>query len=328
MTKVLITGANGFLGANLTRALYRAGYDIKILVRPTADLTGITDIPCEIFFGNIDNKEQTRQAVEGCHIVIHAACITEQWGIPFEMYERINFTGTKNMVEACLENKVEKFIYVSTAATIGPGPRNNPGTELNGFTMFHANSGYINSKYLAQQYVLEQVEQQRLPGIVVNPTFMIGPYDTKPSSGKMILYGLRKKIVLYPPGGKNFVHIHDVCKGILRAIEKGKIGDCYLLAGHNLSYKEFFTLLNHLSNRSAILIRIPAFLLKFAGIIGSLLERLTGSPRKLNYTAAYLLCLDNYYSGRKSERELLMNYKSIEDAISRALSWFKENNYF
>ncbi|CAL1518752.1 NAD-dependent epimerase/dehydratase family protein [Chitinophaga sp. MM2321] len=328
MKKVLITGANGFLGANLTRELYRLGYEVKAMIRPTANLKGISDIPCEVFFGNIDNKEDVILAVAGCDVVIHAACITAQWDTTFEEYERINFTATKNIAEACIANKVERFIYVSTANTIGPGTRNNPGSELNGFTLFNANSGYINTKYLAQQYVLEQVMARGLRGIVVNPTFMIGPCDTKPSSGELILYGMKKKILFYPPGGKNFVHIQDVCKGILNAIEKGKIGECYLLAGHNLSYREFFTMLNTISGERKVMIRIPAFALKLAGIAGSLFQRLTHIPGKLTYSAAYLLSLDNYYSGKKSERELMLRYTPIEDAISGAHSWFKENNYF
>ncbi len=323
MKKILITGANGFLGSNLTRELYRMGFDIKILIRPSADVKGIEDIPCEIFYGSISNNDDVHEAVKGCDIVIHAACITEQWGVSFAEYEQANFTATKYITAACLAHKVQKFIYVSTANTIGPGHKSNPGNELNGFTLFNANSGYINSKYLAQQYVLEQVASKHLPAIVVNPTFMIGPHDVKPSSGKLILYGLKRRLLFYPPGGKNFVHIKDVCRGIINAIEKGKTGDCYLLAGQNLSYAEFFRLLKKVSGRRQLLIPIPAFILKAAGIIGSL----PGISGKLNYTTAYMLCLDNYYSGKKSERELQLSYTPVEAAVTGAFTWFKENNY-
>jgi dihydroflavonol-4-reductase len=158
MKKILITGANGFLGSNLTRELFRLGYEIKLLVRPGANLKGLADIPAAIYFGHIDNATQVSEAVAGCAIVIHAASITDQWRIGFAEYERINFTATQYIVEACLQHNVERFIYVSTANTIEPGSKENPGTELNGFSFFKANSGYINTKYLAQQYVLEQVQ--------------------------------------------------------------------------------------------------------------------------------------------------------------------------
>lgn len=328
MKTVLVTGANGFLGSNLTRELYRQGYDIKAMIRPTADLKGISDIPCEVHYGHIDNPDEVMAAVKGCDIVVHAACITDQWDIPFEAYERINYTSTRYIVEACIRHRVERFIYVSTANTIGPGSRQRPGSELNGFTLFNANSGYINTKYLAQQYVLEQVAAAQLPGVVVNPTFMLGPCDVKPSSGKLLLYGLGKKILFYPPGGKNFVHILDVCKGIINAITYGKPGDCYLLAGQNLSYREFFTMVNRVAGEKKLMVRIPKTFLKVAGMTASLLQRFTRVRSKLSYTAAYLLCIDNYYSGKKSERELQVRYTPIEEAISGAFNWFRENNYF
>jgi dihydroflavonol-4-reductase len=324
MKKVLVTGASGFLGSNLVRELYRMDYDIRILVREDADLKGIDDIPCEWYTGNIDHKEDVYRAVRGCDIVIHAAAVTDQWGIGYEQYERVNFKATQYIVSACLDYKVAKLIYVSTANTMGPGPRSRPGTELDGFTLFRANSPYILTKYLAQQYVLEQVEKQALPAVVVNPTFMIGPYDVKPSSGKLLLYGLKKRVVLYPPGGKNFVYIQDVCTGIINAIHRGQHGDCYLLAGVNLSYREFYELLNKLAGNTALLIRIPKFVLRFAGYLGSVLRK----RGRLNNTNAYLLCLDNYYSGRKAERELNVTYTPVEEAIKKTLTWFKENNYY
>ncbi|WP_212005056.1 NAD-dependent epimerase/dehydratase family protein [Chitinophaga sp. HK235] len=328
MKTVLVTGANGFLGSNLTRELYRLGYDVKAMIRPTADLKGIADIPCEVFFGHIDNKNDVDAAVAGCDIVVHAACITDQWNITFEEYERINYTSTQYIVEACIHQRVERLIYVSTANTIGPGSRLYPGSELNGFTLFSARSGYINTKYLAQQYVLEQVAASRLEAVVVNPTFMVGPCDVKPSSGKLLLYGLKKKVLFYPPGGKNFVHIQDVCRGIVNAIQYGKTGNCYLLAGHNLSYREFYTILNSITGEKKLMIRIPKTVLRIAGTTGSLLQRFARVKGRLNHTAAYMLCMDNYYSGKKAERELHVKYTPVEEAISSAFHWFRENNYF
>lgn len=326
--KVLVTGGNGFLGSNLTRELYRLGYDVRVLIRPNADMKGIADIPCEIFRGHIDREEDVFQAVAGCNFVIHSASVTEQWSVAYEEYERINFTGTQHIVQACLTYEVEKLVHVSTANTIGPGSKEKPGTELNGFTLFHANSGYINSKYLAQQYVLEQVERRQLPAVIVNPTFMIGPNDVKPSSGKLLLYGLNRKILFYPPGGKNFVYIHDVCQGIINALHKGETGNCYLLAGQNLSYREFFGLVNKLENKSRWLVRIPRFVLKLGGFAGNIRKLLTGDTGKLNRSTAYMLCLDNYYSGRKAEMELSVQYTSAEEAVRKALQWFKEHNYY
>lgn len=327
MKKILITGANGFLGANLVRMLSKE-YEVRIIVRQNANLEALEGLELDIIYGNIDEAQDVSKAVIGCHYVIHSASITEQTGITFEQYERINVNATKHIVNACLEQKIEKLIYVSTANTIGPGSMNEPGTELNGFSYFKANSGYINSKYLAQQFVLEQVLQKKLPAVVVNPTFMLGTYDPKPSSGKIILYGLRKKLLFYPPGGKNFVHIQDVCHGIINALESGKTGNCYLLAGENLSYKHFFKTLNKISGQHPLMIKIPSFVLKFGGSFSYFIEKINKKPQRLTPSTAYLLCQNNYYSGNKSERELGVKYKTTHEAISDAYTWFKKNDKY
>lgn len=327
MRKVLVTGATGFLGSNLVRLFHTQGFDVRIIVRPGAHVSVILGTPCEIVYGHIDNRGDVANAIKGCSVVIHAASITEQWGIDYATYERINITATKYIVDECIEQRVEKMIYVSTANTIGPGTLQHPGNEMNGFTLFNVNSGYINSKYLAQQYVLEQAERKGLHAVVVNPTFMIGPNDVKPSSGTLLLYSLGKRILFYPPGGKNFVHIKDVCQGIINAIDKGKKGNCYLLAGGNLSYKAFFKMLSNIAGEKKIMIRVPGIMLKTLGLIGSALQSLLIKNVRLTYGAAYLLCLGNYYTGRKSERELSLQYTSIETATTEAYEWFKENGY-
>ncbi|WP_276480557.1 NAD-dependent epimerase/dehydratase family protein [Paraflavitalea pollutisoli] len=327
MKKILITGANGLLGTNLAWHLYRLGYQVHLFVRPGADLRGLAGMPAQVIYGRIDHAEQVSAAVSGCQYVVHAASITDQWGIGFEDYERVNFKGTRHIVAACLEHQIEKLIHVSTANTIGPGTRHQPGTELNGFSLFQADSGYINSKYLAQQYVQEQVQARALPAIIINPTFIIGPRDYKPSSGKLLLHGLRKRLLLYPPGGKNFVYVDDVCQGIINAIHLGEPGNCYLLAGHNHTYKEFFQLLNRLAEQRPFMFRIPAWVLKTAGLMGSLKGILTGKPGKLTWSAAYLLCMGNYYSGEKAGIDLRVNYTPMEIALSKALNWFRANHY-
>lgn len=327
MKKILITGANGLLGTNLAWHLFRIGYKVHLFVRPGGDLRGLDGLPAHITYGRIDNAGQVNEAVAGCDYVVHAASITDQWGVDFEEYERINYKGTRHVVAACLEHGIEKLIHVSTANTIGPGTREQPGTELNGFSLFQADSGYINSKYLAQQFVQEQVQAKGLPAVIVNPTFIIGPRDYKPSSGKLLLHGLNKKLLFYPPGGKNFVYVEDVCQGIVNALHLGEPGNCYLLAGHNHTYKEFFSLLNHLSEQRPLMIGLPAWLLKAAGLLGSLKGIITGKPGRLTWSAAYLLCLDNYYAGDKAAVDLRVNYTPMEIALSKALSWFRANHY-
>lgn len=325
--KVLITGANGFLGSHLTRAMFRQGYDLRILVRRTANLNAVSEIPCETYFGNINNREDVFKAVRGCQIVIHVAATTRQWGLPLEVYEQINFVATKYIAEACLTEGVQKLVFVSTANTMAPGSSKKPGSEIGSFTLFESNSPYIMTKYMAQQLILEQVQQNGLPAVIVNPTFIIGPDNLQSSSGKIFAYALEKKIVLYPPGGKNFVCVQDVCNGITSALSKGKVGECYLLAGENLSYEQFFKMARSLSNRSRILIRIPASLLRVAGMAGTLLGKLTGKVYPMNYANAYLLCTENYYSAKKSKKELGIDYTSISEVIKDSVDRYYESKH-
>lgn len=325
--KVLITGGNGFLGSNAARELYRRGYIIKLMIRPSADTRSITDLPCEIFYGDIANASDVLQAVEDCAYVVHTASITQPWNISLAEYTAINVTGTRNVAEACLQQGVKKLIHISTANTIGPGTQHKPANELNAFSLFPINSGYINTKYIAEQYILEQVAARQLPAVIINPTFMIGAFDARPSSGRIILYGLHKKVLFYPPGGKNFVHVQDVCRGIANALEIGRHGDCYLLAGENLSYGDFFRLLQQEAQQKSLLIRIPAWCMKLAGLAGTLRAKITGTTPPLHYATAHLLCLYNYYSGKKSERELRVRYTPIRQAVQDALNWYQENHY-
>lgn len=326
MKKVLITGGNGLLGANLARILSLENYQVIIFVRKDANVKALDGLALQIIYGKIDDADDVLKAVEGCDYVVHSASITEQTGITFEEYERINVIGTKQVVNACLQQKIKKLIYVSTANTIAPGSMNEPGTELNGFSYFKARSGYINSKYLAQQFVLEQVLHKKLPAVVVNPTFMLGAYDSKPSSGQIILCGLDKKFLFYPPGGKNFVFVEDVCHGIINALESGKIGNCYLLAGENLSYKNFFQILNKISGQHPLMIKIPSFVLRLGGSFSYFIEKINKKPQRLTLSTAYMLCQNNYYSGNKSERELGVKYKTTDEAIRDAYEWFKKND--
>lgn len=326
--KVLITGANGFLGSNAARLLAGKGYAIRLMIRPSADIKAIADIPGELFYGDISNQAEVLQAVKGCDYVVHTASATGQWGVPYEEYKKINITATQNIAEACLLYRVKKLVYISTANTIGLGTKDKPGNELNAFNLFHINSGYINSKYIAQQYVLEQIASKKLPAVILNPTFMIGPYDVKPSSGQIILHGLNKKLLLYPPGGKNFVHVEDVCVGIANALELGKVGELYLIAGENLTYKEFFKKLQKVSGQHTRMLRVSPLVLKTIGLAGTLVGKLSGrNSAKLTYASACMLCIYNYYSGKKSVRDLDLQYTPIDQAISSALDWFKAHKY-
>ena len=184
------------------------------------------------------------------------------------------------------------MVYVSTAHAFGPGSKENPGTELSPFTLGRYNSGYIDSKYMAQQYVLQQVATHQLDAVVVNPNFIIGPYDAKPSSGKIILFGFKAWIFNGARRAGKILFMREMSRrGIHSALKVGRKGQCYLLGGENLTYHEFFSQLNLISGRKRRLIVLPKGIVHAAGAIAGTWSRLTHQTFPFNKANAYLLTL-------------------------------------
>lgn len=324
--KTLVTGATGLLGANVVQELESRGKEVRVLVRPGAGLTALEGTKPEFFQGDLTDVGKLRQAMKDCDAVVHAAANTSQWPVGYSFYEPVNVTGTQNVMQACRDSGIRRIVHVSTANAFGPGPKERPGTELSEFSGFRQGSGYVISKYVAQQEVLAMVEKTGLPAVIVNPTFMIGPRDAKPSSGRILMMGLKGKVQAYPAGGKNFIHVRDAAAGVCNALEHGRPGECYLLANENHSYGEFFSLLNKVAGRRPLRLRIPSAVLNTAGLAGSLSERISGRPAPLNFVNARLLTLENYYSGRKAVEQLGLPQTPVAEAIADALAWFKSHS--
>ena len=319
---ILLTGASGLLGANVARELVKRGYRLKVLMRPGSDQRGIANLPCTIITGDLHQPETLKKALEGCEFLIHGAARTDQWPSDLPAFVKTNVEGTIYLVEAAKQMQIRKMIYVSTANTVGPGTKEFPGVECNTFHFSALNSGYINSKFMSEQYIQDQVRASGFPAVIVNPSFLIGPWDLKPSSGKLLLHAFKSRIQLVPPGGKNFVYAGDAAVAICNALEKGKPGERYLLVGENLSYKEFFDLVNQYASRTPTQIPLPAFLLKIMGQVGDVWGKLTGKA-EINRITAKLCCCQTYYSGKKAIRDLGLPQTPVKEAIAEAIHWFE-----
>lgn len=298
------------------------------MVRESSNLLSLKGAAPEIFKGNFLSRQELQKALTNCRVVVHVAANTSQWLLGYQPYKKVNVDGVQLILEESRKAGVERFIFVGSANAFGPGTVENPGDETYSFTSVQHQSGYMRSKFEAQQLVLDFQQRHRFPAIVVNPTFMLGRYDAKPSSGQMLLMAHGRKLMPYPPGGKNFIHVEDVADGIIRALEKGRNGECYLLANENLSYREFFKKMRAVSGYPDKLIKIPKPALWIAGSGGTLFEKATGKPAKLNHSNARLLYAKNYYTPAKAVRELQLPQTPVEQAIKDALSWFGENGYF
>jgi dihydroflavonol-4-reductase len=319
--RVFLTGASGLLGANIAHELVLRGHDLNVLLRPGSDERGIAGLPYTPFYGDLFQPEVLESALEGCDAAIHSAGLTDQWLIDFSPYEKVNVEGTISLVDAVLKAGVGRFIFVSTSNTIGNGSQESPGTEAKGFNLSHIQSGYISSKVRAERYVLEQVEKRGLCALVVNPAFLLGPYDLKPSSGRLIQYALRSRVQLIPPGSKNYLHVRDAAVAICNALTKGRPGERYLLAGENLSYRQFFDLINRVSGRKPMQIPLPGFVLLMLGSLSAFWVRYLGGKSRFNYGMAQLCTLKFYYSGQRAIKELGMPVTPLQEAVREALEW-------
>lgn len=320
--KVLVTGANGLLGSNTIETLLLNGYNVVAFVRKNADLEALSELNCEIFEGNLSNIKDLNKALGGCDYVIHAAARTAQFPSNLKAYEHINIECTKILIECCKTNNIKRFIFASTANCFTHGTIENPGNETSNFMPWLKKSGYAYSKYLAQQLVLREVEKNNFPAIIIAPTFMLGPRDTKPSSGQLVLHGLKNWIVFYPPGGKSFVDISYAAQAITNALQNGRIGQCYLVAGENTSYKLFFQKLRNLSHKKQLLIGIPRWLISAVGILFSCTESIFSISLPFNQTTQKLLCLPNYFSNLKAKTELGLKNTDIEKTLKTSIDWF------
>ncbi|HEX2395858.1 MAG TPA: NAD-dependent epimerase/dehydratase family protein [Bacteroidales bacterium] len=324
--KVLVTGANGFLANNVIRELNRRNIDVRALVRSSANLHSLSGLKYEIFRGDFTLKESAMQAVKGCNVIMHIAADTSQHYSNTVYNSDCNINGTENLLNAAVNNQSDRFIYVSTANAFAHGTKEVPGDETSPARFPFTLSGYAVSKSKAQDLVIRYSLKYGLSSIIVNPAFMIGPFDFKPSSGKMVTMMYHRKVIPVPPGGKNFIHVCDVAYAICNSIDQGRPGECYLLANENLSYSEFYRKMEHVSGKKYYQVILNNGLMATAGIFGKIVSY-TGYKTDLNPFNARILCEGNYYTSAKAVRELGLPQTPVDTAINDALEWFGRNGY-
>ena len=325
--KVLVTGPDGVLGSNVVRELINRDYEAIAMSEngkksPTIDGLNITKIG-----GNILDPNNMDAATKGVDYVIHCAALTTMWPYKSDIINNVNIQGTETVINACLKNGVKRLIYIGTANSFASGPKHNPGTEINQYVGDKYGLDYMDSKYKAQILIQNAVQQKGLDAIVINPTFMIGPYDSKPSSGQMILSLHGGKIPGYCAGGKNFVAVKDVATTVVNALTQGRKGECYIVSNENLSYKEAFDKITTTIGIKKIRLRVPPLAIKTLGRLNSLFAQIFGYTPQITTPLAILSSEEHYYSNEKAKRELDMPQTPIETAIKECFQWFENNDY-
>ena len=311
---VLLTGGNSMLGINTALALLRKGYRVRTLVRTSRP--ELSD--CEIVYGNITSYQDVYAASEDCDAIVHIAAATGQDLLRLADYTNINVVATENVCRASLATTAKRVIFVSTANTIGNGTNEHLATENMPASKPFRDNLYAKSKILAEQKALESGANV----LIINPTFMIGEYDSKPSSGKIITMNYGKKIIFAPKGGKNFVAASDVAQAIVNALPLTITREKILTGGENYSFKQFYQRVASTQNHTVKIIEIPSCILYFIGAIGSGL-RFCGIKTPVSLTNMQILATQEYYSSAKAREELTMPQTPLNEAITSCINWFK-----
>ncbi len=325
---IFITGGTGFLGVNLVRALVSRGERCRLLVRPTSPRIGL-DLP-EIEFvpGDVTDRNSLRQAMRGCDRVFHLAAWVQAtpWGI--DEARRVNVEGTRNVTECALETGVRKLLHVSSIATIGCGSIEHPADESSAWNVPGQHLPYYQTKYESEQVVISTVERG-LNAVIANPTYLVGPWDIKPSAGRILIQIVTKRLRGFPTrGGINFVDVRRVADGLVRAMEKGCTGRRYIMGGENLAYRTFVERVEHVSGISAFRLPMPyAALFPFAAAGSALGRVFPAAFRDVNLCTLRSAFMEHYVRSDRARDELGFEVKPIDDAIGATIGWFCEHGY-
>lgn len=322
--RVLITGADGMLGSNLVRLLIERGHTVSVLIHPSSRSLTLENLRITKYLGDILKPGTLISAVAGNDVVIHAAASTRIWPARSETVRRINIEGTRNIIEAAIKCNIKRFIYIGSGASVkmngdSSGRHISPGP---GYGL-----DYIESKHEALKLVMDAVASRGLPALAILPTFMIGPYDSLPGSGRMIQAYARGKIRFHTSGGKNFIHVMDVATAIANSLEMGRIGAYYITGNENMTYRTFFKKVAMATGRPETKILVPDWLMKTFGWFGTVSGKMLNREPLLTYQAAKLACVRQYVDDDSAVEELGMPRTDIDTAIRECYDWFLENGY-
>jgi dihydroflavonol-4-reductase len=325
--KTLVTGATGFLGSHVARALQARGEDVRVLVRPSSDLRALEGLDAERFQGDLRDRLSLDRAMSGVSRVFHVAADYRLWARdPKEIYES-NVTGTRNLLDAAKSAGVEKFVYTSTVATIAVPRESRLPNEETQSSVSEMIGHYKRSKFEAERCALSAA-QAGLPVVIVNPTTPVGPGDWKPTpTGKIMVDFLNGRMPGYVDTGLNFVPGEDCARGHLLAAESGRVGERYILGGRNLTLKQMLDMLAAASGHTAPRWKIPYAVAYAAGCLDAGVSRLLGREPQIPLEGVRMARHKMFVDASKAERDLGFAPGPIEAAIERAAAWYESNGY-
>src|SRR5438093_923873 len=326
--KALVLGATGQLGSNLVRALLVRGDQVRALVRPTSNLLALRGLDVERGEGDLNNFESLRRACDGVKIVYQAASYYPPHTIPVGTATAQALAETKNLLEAVRRASVERLVFTSTPTTIGfPADRTRLADETCPFVPLYPDNPYLMSKAAMEKAVLEAAKEG-LPAVIVNPTVLYGPYDSKPTSGTQILMIARRRMPAYVQGPVNVIDVRDVADGMISAAEHGRTGERYILGNWNTTQKELNAMIARVVGAFAPIIPIPFPVARYGSRVGDWMFRTVfRRPAPVPGFFVEMLRHMQQYDCSKAAGELGPATRPVDRAIADAASWFRENGY-
>jgi dihydroflavonol-4-reductase len=317
----LVTGASGFLGWHVAKLLVEQGHRVRALCRPASQ---IRELDVERVTGDLRDAASLTRAVEGCERVYHIAADYRLWSKnPADLYAA-NVDGTRNLLDAAAHAAVERIVYTSTVGCIGMPP-GQEGDETTPVSIADMTGHYKRSKWLAEQVALEKA-RAGAPVVIVNPTAPVGDHDWKPTpTGKIIVDFLASRLPAFVDTGLNLVDARDVALGHILAADKGKPGERYILGCENLTLEQILRRLAKLANQTAPKLKLPYAVAYAAGVISTGLANLTGKEPMVPLEGVRMARKKMFVSHAKAARELGFQPGSVDAALQRAITWFKES---
>ena len=326
--KAFVTGATGFVGSHVARALAEQGAELRLLARPSSRKENIADLRADVATGDLCQPESLRKAMQGCDVVFHVAADYRIWvRDPDQMY-RANVEGTRAVIQAAQACGVRRVIYCSSVATMGFTQSGQIVDEDTPVSLSDMVGHYKRSKFMAEQIALE-AGRNGANVVVVNPTTPIGERDIKPTpTGRIIVDFLNRKFPAYVDTGLNLADVKEVARGHLLAMEKARPGERYILGGENLTLKQILDRLAALTGLPSPNLKVPhAVAMGFAAFDQFFTGIVRGKEPRATIDAVKMGRKKMFASSAKAERELGYRIVPVEDALRRAVAWFCANHY-
>jgi len=322
----LVTGATGFVGSAVAKTLLKRGHKVRVLARRNSDRRNLADLPVEIVEGSLEDAASLDAAVQGCHYLFHVAADYRLWVKDKGAMLRANVDGTVNLMKAAQAARVQKIVYTSSVAVLGHVD-SGAADEETPSTIDDMLGIYKQSKFLAEERVRAMV-QEGLPAVIVNPSTPIGPRDVKPTpTGRIIVEAALGRIPAYVETGLNVVHVDDVAEGHALALERGMIGERYILGGDDLRLADILRHIARRVGRSERLVKLPRKPLFPVAAIAEGIAHFTGREPMITIDALKMARWHMWFSSAKAETQIGYRHRPAEQALDDALSWFRAEGY-